>query len=67
MRTNIKNTLEQIQQGIVLRRHHRVSHKSGSQWGASKRTVGKSILDVMDSPLDDNDVDHPAKWHDGHP
>ena len=55
MRTNIKNTLEQIQQGIVLHRHHRVSHKSGSQWGASKRTAGKSTLDMDD----DNEEDHP--------
>ena len=55
IRTNITNALEQIQQGIVLHRHHRVSHKSGSQWGASKRTVGKSVIDMDD----DNEEDHP--------
>ena len=49
IRTNITNALEQIQQGIVLHRHQRVSHKSGSQRGASKQAVGKSILD-MDPP-----------------
>ena len=59
--------MEQIQQGIVLHRTTMCHTNLASQWGASKRAVGKSILDVMDPPMimmwiilcNATDEDHP--------